>query len=162
LRDFKPCPFAALLVCILSAAHLGAQQFDPRERFEVPDRVRLSGHVLSSLMRNQVLPSYPAEARNKGIQGEVVLMLYVEKDGRVSNVGVVSGDPLLTASSLQAAKRLRFRSYYLDDQAVPTEGQIIYSYAIVPGKGTTVILLPRLSSQMSSDLHLRDASKARR
>jgi hypothetical protein len=74
-----------------------AQQFDPRERFEVPDRVRLSEHVLWSLMKNQVLPSYPAEARNKGIQGEVVLILYVEKDGRVSNVGVVSGDPLLTA-----------------------------------------------------------------
>jgi TonB family protein len=112
----------------------------PEKRFEVPDRVRLSEHVLWSLMKNQVLPSYPAEARNKGIQGEVVLILYVEKDGRVSNVGVVSGDPLLTASSMQAAKRLRFRSYYLDDEAVPTEGQINYLYAIVPGNGTTVIL----------------------
>jgi TonB family protein len=139
MRDLKPYAFAAFLVCILSATHLGSQQFDPRERFEVPDRVRLSEHVLWSLMKNQVLPSYPAEARNKGIQGEVVLILYVEKDGRVSNVGVVSGDPLLTASSMQAAKRLRFRSYYLDDDAAPTEGQINYLYAIVPGKGTVIL-----------------------
>jgi TonB family protein len=140
MRDVKPRAFAVFLVCVLSATHLGAQQFDPRERFEVPDRVRLSEHVLWSLMKNQVLPSYPAEAQNKGIQGAVVLILYVEKDGRVSNVGVVSGNALLTASSMQAAKRLRFRPYYLDDEAVPTEGQISYLYAIVPGKGTTVIL----------------------
>ena len=140
MRDLRPCVFAAFLVCILSATHLGAQQFDPRERFEGAGPRPLGEHVLWSLMKNQVLPSYPAEARNKGIQGEVVLILYVEKDGRVSNVGVVSGDPLLTASSVQAAKRLRFRSYYLDDEAVPTEGQINYFYAIVPGNGTTVIL----------------------
>jgi hypothetical protein len=58
MRDLRPCVFAAFLVCILSATHLGAQQFDPRERCEVPDRVRLSEHVLWSLMKNQVLPSY--------------------------------------------------------------------------------------------------------
>jgi TonB family protein len=140
MRDLKPCAFAAFLICMLSATHLTSQQFDPRERFEVPDRVRLSENVLWSLMKNQVLPSYPAEAQIKGIQGEVALMLYVDRDGRVSNVEAVSGDPLLMASSVQAAKRLRFRSYYLDDEAVPTKGQINYLYTIVPGKGTTVIL----------------------
>ena len=34
MRDLRPCVFAAFLVCILSATHLGAQHFDPRERFE--------------------------------------------------------------------------------------------------------------------------------
>ena len=86
MRDLKPCAFAAFLICMLSATHLTSQQFDPRERFEVPDRVRLSENVLWSLMKNQVLPSYPAEAQIKGIQGEVALMLYVDRDGRVSNV----------------------------------------------------------------------------
>jgi TonB family protein len=140
MRDLKPFAFAAFLICMLSATHLASQQFDPRERFEVPDRVRLSENVLWSLMKNQVLPSYPAEAQNKEVQGEVALMLYVDRDGRVSNVEAVSGDPLLMASSVQAAKRLRFRSYFLDDEAVPTKGQINYLYTIVPGKGTTVIL----------------------
>ena len=140
MRDQKAYAFAAFLICVLSATHLASQKFDPRERFEVPDRVRLSENVLWSLLKNQVLPSYPADARSKGIQGEVTLMLYVEKDGRVSNVEVISGDPLLMDSSMQAARRLRFRSYYLDDEAVPTKGQINYLYAIVPGKGTAVIL----------------------
>ena len=141
MRGLHPCSIAFLaLACILVADHLWGQQLDPRERFEIPDRVRLSRHVLSSLLINQVLPTYPAAAQSKGIQGTVVLMLQVEKDGRVSNVVVVSGDSLLAPSAVGAARRLRFRPYYLDDKAVPTEGQILYLYAIVPGKGTTVTL----------------------
>jgi TonB family protein len=128
------------LACILAAGQLRGQQFDPRERFEVPDRVRLSENTLWSLLTNRVFPSYPVDAQSKGIQGEVVLMLRIEKDGRVSSVAVVSGDSLLAPSAMGAAKRLRFRPYYLDDEAVPTEGQIIYLYTIVPDKGTTVIL----------------------
>jgi TonB family protein len=122
------------------ANQLWAQQFDPRERFEVSDRVRLSQRTLSSLLANGVLPSYPVDAQSKEVQGMVVLMLHIEKDGRVSSVAVVSGDSLLAPSAVEAAKRLRFRPYYLDGAAVPTEGQITYLYAIVPGKGTTVSL----------------------
>jgi TonB family protein len=141
MRNSRPCSLALFaLACILAAGHLWGQQFDPRERFEVPDRVHLSENTLWSLLTNQVLPSYPVDAQSKGIQGKVVLKLHIEKDGRVSSVATVSGDSLLAPSAMDAAKRLRFRPYYLDDEAVPTEGQIIYLYTIVPGKGTTVIL----------------------
>jgi len=77
----------------------------------------------------------------------VVLMLKVEKDGRVSRVAVVSGNSLLATPAIPAAKRLRFQPYYLNDVAVPTEGQIIYLYAILPAKNTTVILAPKWESQ---------------
>ena len=142
MRNFHPCSLTLLaLAFILAAAgHLSAQQFDPRERLEVPDRVRLSENTLWSLLTNQVFPSYPVDAQSEGIQGTVVLMLHIEKDGRVSSVAVVSGDSLLAVPAILAAKRLRFRPYYLDGEAVPTEGQITYQYTIVPGKGTTVIL----------------------
>ena len=77
----------------------------------------------------------------------VVLMLHIEKDGRVSSVAVVSGDSLLVPSALGAAKRLRFRPYYLDGEAVPTEGRITYVYAIVAGKGNTVSLAASASGK---------------
>jgi TonB family protein len=141
MRNLRSCSLAFLvLVCLFTPSPLWCQQFDPRERVEVPGRVRLSESTLSSLLKNTVLPSYPVDAQNKGIQGTVVLMLSIEKDGRVSGVTAVSGDSLLAASAIGAAKRLRFRSYYLDEEAVPTEGQIIYLFTIVPGKGATVIL----------------------
>jgi len=141
MRNSRPCSLGLfVLACILAAGYLWGQQFDPRERFEVPDRVRLSENTLWSLLTNQVLPSYPVAARSKGVQGKVALMLQIEKDGRVSSVATVSGDSLLAPSAMDAAKRLRFRAYYRDDEAVATEGQVIYLYTIVPGKGTTVIL----------------------
>ena len=141
MRNFRPCSVAFLaLAFVLVADHLWGQQFDPRERFNVPDRVRLSENTLWSLLKNQAMPSYPVDAQSKGIQGKVVLMLHIEKDGRVSSVALLSGDSLLAPSAMAAGKRLRFRPYYLDNEAVPTEGQMIYVYTIVPGKGTTVIL----------------------
>ena len=146
LRNFRPCAlaFLALASMVISSS---AQQLDHRERFEVPTRVRLSSHLLWSRLTNQVLPSYPVDAQRKGVQGAVVLMLQVEKDGRVSSVAVVSGNSLLATPAIPAAKRLRFQPYYLNDEAVPTEGQIIYLYAILPAKSTTVILAPKWESQ---------------
>ena len=99
MRNSRPCSLALFaLACTLAAAgHLWSQQFDPRERFEVPDRVHLSESTLWSLLTNQVLPNYPVDAQSKAIQGKVVLKLHIEKDGRVSSVATVSGDSLLVS-----------------------------------------------------------------
>jgi protein TonB len=86
------------------------------------------------------LPSYPVDAQREGIQGKVTLLLDIERDGRVSRVVALSGHSLLAPSALVAAKRLRFKPYYLDDESVPSKGQIIYLYAIVRGNGATVTL----------------------
>ena len=131
----------ALLVCPLRATHLG-QQFDPRERIEVPDRVHLSQRTMRSLLKNQVVPDYPKDAKRKGIEGTVVLFLAVDEQGRVSETKVISGHPLLTASALQAAKRLRFRPYYLYDEAVESEGQISYLFTSSPKRAVRVSLAP--------------------
>jgi TonB family protein len=123
-------PLAAFLICPLSARHVVGQQFDPRERFEVPARVRLSSNVMRSLMKNHVMPSYPDEARSKGIQGHVALKLSLDEDGRVSNAEVVSGDPILATVALEAAKKLRFQPYFLNGEAVATEGHISYIFKL--------------------------------
>ncbi|MDR0422933.1 MAG: M56 family metallopeptidase [Proteiniphilum sp.] len=48
---------------------------------------------------------YPAEAKEKGIEGRVFLNFVVEKDGRISNVDVVSGvDPLLDAEAVRVLR----------------------------------------------------------
>jgi TonB family protein len=132
----------ALFACSLIAGHLGVQQFDPRERFEVPARVRLSQRVMRSLMKNQVVPNYPKDARRKRIQGMVVLVLAVDEKGRVSNTKVVSGDPLLATNTVEAVKRLRFRPYYLNGEAVATEAQISYLFKCSPTGSATVNLAP--------------------
>ena len=134
--------FFVLLTCTLTAGHLAAQQFDPRERVEVPDHLQLSQPVLRSLLKNQVTPSYPEEARSKGIQGVVVTLLSVDAEGRVSSAKVVSGDPLLARVTIQAVRRLRFRPYYQMGEAVPFEGQISYLFQCPPHGSALVSLEP--------------------
>jgi TonB family protein len=144
MRESKGCRIfaAALLACALSAGHLVGQQFDPRERFEVPIRVRLSQPVLRSLMKNRVTPNYPEDARSEGIQGSVVVLLSADEEGRVSSAKVVSGDPLLAGVTIQAARRLRFRPYYQLGEAVPFEGQVSYVFKISSQGSANVSLAP--------------------
>ena len=136
--------FAVLLFAFsLIAGHLGThQQFDPRERFEVPARVRLSQRVMRSLMENQVVPNYPKDARKKRIHGTVILMLAVDEKGRVSGAEVIAGDPLLATSTVEAVKKVHFRPYYLNGEAVATEGQISYLFKCLPKGRATVSLVP--------------------
>ncbi len=143
MRDSTACRmFFALLICTLAAGHLAAQQFDPRERVEVPDHLQLSQPVLRSLMKNQVTPSYPEEARSKEIQGVVVTLLFVDAEGRVSRAKVISGDPLLARVTVQAVRRLRFRPYYQLGEAVPFEGQVSYLFQCSPHGSAAVSLAP--------------------
>ena len=58
-------------------------------------------------------PVYPAEAKKAGIEGVVVLRATIEKDGSVSKLEVLSGDPQLRQSGPRGRSEM----------ALPAEGQ---------------------------------------
>ena len=120
--------FAVLiLACSLAAGLIGAQQFDPRERFEAPhSAVRVNREIMRAHMKNNVSPNCSDAARRRKLQGEVVLFVAVNEKGRVSNLRVIAGEPVLAELGVEAADRLRFRPYYLNGEAVPFEGPIKY------------------------------------
>ena len=78
---------------------------------------------------HRVEPQYPAEAKARHIQGSVVLDIQVMGDGAVGKVAVVSGDPLLTQSAIDAVKQWRY-------QPEPANGLKIESQARVTVKFT--------------------------
>jgi protein TonB len=60
---------------------------------------------------SRVMPAYPALARTRGIQGQVVLRATVDRDGRVEpGVKVVQSVPLLDDAAIDAFRRWRFRA----------------------------------------------------
>lgn len=134
--------FAALLLAFSLIAGLATQHFDPRERFEVPASVRVGQRVMRSLMLNHVTPNYPREGKRKSIEGTVLLTLALDEKGRASDIRVVSGDPLLVPIAVEAAKRLRFRPYYLNGEAVPVQGYVSYVFQLLPGGRASVSLGP--------------------
>ena len=56
-------------------------------------------------------PEYPMAARQLKVVGKVSLEVVVADDGHVSDVRIVSGNPILTKPAAEALRRWRFRPF---------------------------------------------------
>ena len=83
-----------------------------------------TGYITQPQLISRVLPIYPAEAGTKGVTGVVRLHVVVGTDGRVQQVSVVSGDPLLTPTASDAVKQWRYQPYLLQGNPVEVEFNI--------------------------------------
>lgn len=73
---------------------------------------------------------YPFEARKLGIEGKVVLEIVIDENGAVASVRVIKGlHPILDASAISAAKKLKFSPAIVDGQ--PVKVKIPYTYIFV-------------------------------
>jgi len=82
-----------------------------------------------SLIR-KVDPEYPSEAKARRVQGPVVLDVDVLADGAVGNVAVVSGDPLLTQSAVDAVKQWRYRPQAPDGRGPERRTRITVNFKL--------------------------------
>lgn len=85
------------------------------------------GVVEGKLIR-KVLPQYPEMARRAGVGGDVVLSATIGIDGKLKNIRVVSGSPLLREAAISAAKQWRYSPYLLGAKPVETETHITVSF----------------------------------
>jgi protein TonB len=95
-----------------------------------PQRVRVSQGVTSGLLVHKVTPQYPALAKQARIQGSVVLHAVIGKDGKVQNLQVVSGHPMLTQAAIQAVKEWRYKPYFLNGQPVEVDTNITVNFSL--------------------------------
>src|SRR5271170_6836683 len=58
-------------------------------------RIRIGGNVAKSQLKHKVQPRYPEEARDNRMQGTVRLHVVLSTDGKVQQLDIVSGDPVL-------------------------------------------------------------------
>jgi len=73
----------------------------------------------------KVSPIYPSIARARGItRAELVVLARVGKDGQVSNVRLVSGDPIFFDAVVTAVKQWQFRAARLNGQPIEQDHQI--------------------------------------
>lgn len=105
--------FLSLLVCAQA-------QTDPAK----PRKLRVSSGVAEGLKTHTVNPKYPREAREQGIQGDVILQATIDTKGNITNLKVAQGDPILAAASIEAVKQWRYRPYVLNGEPVEVETTI--------------------------------------
>src|SRR5215469_4285298 len=83
-----------------------------------PMKLRVSQGVAHGNLIRTIEPIYPAEAKVNNIQGEVVLLATIDKDGNVADLKPVQGDPLLAEAAMKAASLWKYRPFLWNGQPV--------------------------------------------
>src|SRR5215469_1501110 len=95
-----------------------------------PKRIRVPAQVAEANLVHDVSPQYPPEAGRERIEGIVVLMAAIAKDGTVRDVRVESGLPVLAQAAIDAVKQWRYKPYLLNGEPVEVDCHITINFTL--------------------------------
>jgi len=98
-----------------------------------PKRTRVPARIAEANLAYDVAPKYPPDAGRERIEGTVVLMAVIGKDGTVRDVRVESGLPVLAQAAIEAVKQWRYRPYLLNGEPVEIDSQITINFNLSKG-----------------------------
>ena len=98
-----------------------------------PKRTRVPARIAEANLVYDVAPKYPPDAGRERIEGTVVLMAVIGKDGTVRDVRVESGLPVLAQAAIEAVKQWRYRPYLLNGEPVEIDSQITINFNLSKG-----------------------------
>jgi protein TonB len=81
----------------------------------------------------RVKPQYPPLAWQARIQGIVVLRAMISREGKIENLQVITGHPLLVKSAMDAVLQWRYRPYYLNNEPVEVETRVTVNFTLSGG-----------------------------
>jgi periplasmic protein TonB len=92
--------------------------------------VRVSGGVLAAKILKRVVPAYPVIAKQSHVSGTVRLLATLSKDGRIENLRVIEGPPLLRKAALDAVSQWVYSPTILNGQPVEVEAPIEVNFTL--------------------------------
>jgi len=93
-------------------------------------RIRVASRVVEANLIHDVAPTYPPEAGRARIEGTVVLLAVIGKDGSVQDVRIESGLPILTQAAIDAVKQWRYKPYMIDGEPVEVDSRITINFTL--------------------------------
>jgi periplasmic protein TonB len=96
-------------------------------------RIHVASREAEANLIHDVPPQYPPEAGRQRIEGAVVLLAVIGKDGSVQDVQVVSGLPLLAQAAMEAVNQWRYKPYLLNGVPVEIESRITINFTLSRG-----------------------------
>jgi TonB family protein len=124
---------AAMLLGLSLPAIAQAEQPQPDQKKterKGPARMSVSPGVAEGLKTHDEAPVYPVEAKAKGIRGNVVLKATIDTTGKMSELKLIEGDPVLAKAAIEAVKKWRYRPYLLDGKPVTVETTITVRFVL--------------------------------
>lgn len=124
--------FVALLafsLAGLAVAAVNAQESDTQSAKKI-SRIHQDRNLTAKSLKHSVQPEYPREAKGKWITGTVRLHVIIDRDGSVGQTEVISGDPLLVKSSLDAVRQWKYYPALLNGDPVEVDTTIDLIFAL--------------------------------
>ena len=90
--------------------------------------LKISQGVSQGLLIKRVQPKYPPSALAVHAEGAVQIEATINKEGNVVNPKVLSGNPALARSAVDAVRQWRYKPYYLDGTPVEIQTQITINF----------------------------------
>ena len=76
-----------------------------------------------------VKASYPYEAREKQLQGQVWVKILISETGDVESAEIVSGDPVFADAAVKAVKQWKFKPFLKNGQPVKVSTKLPFNFA---------------------------------
>lgn len=95
-----------------------------------PQRIRVGGNVQEARLSKKVVPTYPPLARSARISGVVRFNAVIGTDGRIQNLQLVTGHPLLVPSAQAAVSQWVYQPTLLNGEPVEVMTQIDVNFTL--------------------------------
>jgi protein TonB len=94
-----------------------------------PGRVRVGADVAQAQLVKKVNPVYPADARAARVQASVILQIVISTDGKVIDLVVLSGHPMLNQSAIDAVSQWEYSPFLLNGKPVEVVTTVTVTYS---------------------------------
>ena len=125
-----PTPNIAAIAAAGNGAALPSLMMSGKAPTPVLQSLHVSQGVSRGLLMKEVPPAYPATALHMRVEGAVELMATINKNGDISAVKVLSGDPQLSHAAAEAVKKWKYKPYLLNGEPVEIQTQVTVKFKL--------------------------------
>ena len=86
--------------------------------------------VVEGTLLHRVDPTYPLQALQRRIQGQVLLQVRINKDGFVYGAKAIRGEPILSQSAVEVVRQWRYSPYRRKNKPIDVAGQITFEFSL--------------------------------
>jgi TonB family protein len=102
---------------------------EPAQVVKAAERVEVSANA-ADLVTHSVTPGYPTLARQMKVQGSVIMLAVIGRDGLIQELRLVSGPPILAGAAQEAVRQWHFKPHYIGAEPVETQAKITVNFTI--------------------------------
>ena len=97
----------------------------------IPQRIQVSADMQEGKLLQMIRPDYPQVAKLARITGTVRLSAIIDANGRITELKVVDGHPILAAAAREAVEKWRYRPTFINGAAVEVATDIFVHFRLL-------------------------------